>query len=271
MVVVCKIRGCTVDDAAPLARNNMPAFWTDMNWRLNWTGWELEQIIAECTKRMPQNLLKDRAALRHEMAVDGAGNTLGYARWVLPKRLAGNKIWGSAQTLAVDAASEKEYAKLFNSARWATGSSAMALGDPMAAAMERLMKDKDYIGWYMIQPQFCSETFDGYQKILSNFFFLFRKNNLSCVSLLLMDILELEYLAVHPDNQGRGVATRLVEHGIAEANKLGIDIIVMAYKAAVGVYKRLGFETVETLLQDDSQYGGDGEFSVYYMVFKVSK
>jgi ribosomal protein S18 acetylase RimI-like enzyme len=123
----------------------------------------------------------------------------------------------------------------------------------------------------MIQPQFCSETFDGYQKILSNFiFFSSQEQPFVCV-LLLMGILELDYLAVHPDNQGRGVATRLVEHGIAEANKLGIDIIVMAYKAAVGVYKRLGFETVETLLQDDSQYGGDGEFGVYYMVFKVSK
>jgi hypothetical protein len=146
MVVVYKIRGCTVHDAAPLARNNMPAFWTDIHWRLTWTGWELEQIIAECTKRMPQNLLKHRTTLRHEMAVDDAGNTLGYARWVLPKRVAGNKAWVSAQTPAVDAASEKEYAKLFNSARWATDSSAMVLGHPMAAVMERLMKDKDYIG-----------------------------------------------------------------------------------------------------------------------------
>jgi ribosomal protein S18 acetylase RimI-like enzyme len=85
------------------------------------------------------------------------------------------------------------------------------------------------------------------------------------------DGLELEYLAVHPDYHGRGIATRLVESGIAEAQRLGVDIIVMAYKSAVGVYKRLGFEMVEQLIQDDSKYGGKGEFGVYFMIRKTKK
>ena len=89
--------------------------------------------------------------------------------------------------------------------------------------------------------------------------------------LLIINNPELEYLAVHPDNRGQGIATRLVEHGIAQAKNLRVDLIVMAYKAGVGVYQRLGFETIETLLQDDSQYGGEGEFRVYYMVLRVSK
>jgi hypothetical protein len=63
----------------------------------------------------------------------------------------------------------------------------------------------------------------------------------------------------------------LVESGIAEAEKIGVDVIVMAYKAAVGVYKRLGFEMMEYLIQDDSKYGGEGEFGAYFMERKTKK
>lgn len=82
------------------------------------------------------------------------------------------------------------------------------------------------------------------------------------------DKLELEYLAVHPDHRRQGVATLLVESGMTVADRLGVDIIVMAYKSAVGIYKRLGFETLEHLIQDDSKFGGEGEFGVYFMLRK---
>jgi hypothetical protein len=63
----------------------------------------------------------------------------------------------------------------------------------------------------------------------------------------------------------------LVESGIAESEKIGVDVIVMAYKSAVGVYKRLGFEMLEYLIQDDSTYGGEGEFGAYFMARNVKK
>jgi GNAT superfamily N-acetyltransferase len=74
--------------------------------------------------------------------------------------------------------------------------------------------------------------------------------------------LDLDYLAVHPKNQGKGIATALVRSGIQEAEKLGLDIFVTAFRAAVGVYTRLGFRILRDFVEDDSRFGGAGE--VYY-------
>lgn len=76
---------------------------------------------------------------------------------------------------------------------------------------------------------------------------------------------------VHPDYRCQGVATLLVESGIAVSENLGVDTIVMAYKAAVGLYRRLGFEMLEYLVQDDSAFGGEGEFGAYFMLRKCDK
>ena len=51
-----------------------------------------------------------------------------------------------------------------------------------------------------------------------------------------------------------------------EAEKLGLDIFVLAFKAGKGVYKRAGFRIEQELIQDDSMYGGSGEYAVYYMI-----
>ena len=78
----------------------------------------------------------------------------------------------------------------------------------------------------------------------------------------------MEYLAVHPDKQRRGAATALVESGMSEAEKLGLDIFIHAMKAGVGVYKRLGFRIVKEFIQDDSKYGGPGEYYVCLMTYE---
>jgi hypothetical protein len=54
-----------------------------------------------------------------------------------------------------------------------------------------------------------------------------------------------------------------------QADSMGLDIFVMAFKAGRGVYKRLGFYIEEELIQDDSIYGGPGEWGVYYMIYKA--
>ena len=80
---------------------------------------------------------------------------------------------------------------------------------------------------------------------------------------------ELDYLAVHPDNKGKGVGTALVEAGIQYAEKVGLPIFVLAFKAGLGIYTRLGFKEVQRLIQDDSQFGGKGEYGAYFMVYDV--
>ncbi|KAI5928538.1 hypothetical protein F4810DRAFT_644084 [Camillea tinctor] len=87
----------------------------------------------------------------------------------------------------------------------------------------------------------------------------------------LKEYMILDYLAVHPDNGGRGIGTMLVESGIAQAERMGVDIFVLAYKAGLGVYFRLGFKLLEQLIQDDSKYGGQGEYGAYFLEKEVQK
>ncbi len=54
-----------------------------------------------------------------------------------------------------------------------------------------------------------------------------------------------------------------------EARRMGVDIFILAFKAGLGVYKRLGFKIVDQIIQDDSMYGGQGEYGAYYMVYEV--
>jgi hypothetical protein len=150
-----KISGCTVSDAAALSRNNMSAYHTDPTWILNWEkGRPLEDLIAECTKRMPTALLRDRAQNRHQKAVDEAGAVVGYARWILPERLAGE--WLAAQTPAVGAADEREYLERFSSARWIRQTEVNSLGKAPEAIFGRLTSGKEYLGRLSVPVTFFS-------------------------------------------------------------------------------------------------------------------
>jgi predicted N-acetyltransferase YhbS len=75
-------------------------------------------------------------------------------------------------------------------------------------------------------------------------------------------------LAVHPENQGKGIGTLLVQSGIEQAEKLGLDIYVLSFEAGKGVYDRLGFRTEKELIQDDSMYGGTGHYPVYFKIYE---
>lgn len=82
----------------------------------------------------------------------------------------------------------------------------------------------------------------------------------------------LDYLAVHPSNKGRGIATALVQRGIEQAERMGLPIFIHAWKSARGLYLRLGFEEVERSIQDGSgeQYGfGTKDYNVYFMVYEL--
>jgi N-acetylglutamate synthase-like GNAT family acetyltransferase len=81
----------------------------------------------------------------------------------------------------------------------------------------------------------------------------------------------LEYLAVHPENKGKGVATFLVEEGLRQAEEMGVDVYVLAFKAGLGVYRRLGFKLVDQLIQDDARFGGKGEYGTYFLIYECDK
>ena len=63
----------------------------------------------------------------------------------------------------------------------------------------------------------------------------------------------------------------LVESGIKEAEKMGLDIFVLAFKVGLGVYRRMGFKLPDQIIQDDSKYGGKGEYGAYFLVKESKK
>lgn len=63
----------------------------------------------------------------------------------------------------------------------------------------------------------------------------------------------------------------LVESGIREAEKLGLDIFVHAKQCGLNVYLRAGFKLLEQIIQDATKYGGDEEYAAYFLVKEVSK
>jgi ribosomal protein S18 acetylase RimI-like enzyme len=73
---------------------------------------------------------------------------------------------------------------------------------------------------------------------------------------------------VHPDNQDKGIGTALVQSGMEQAEKLGLDIFIYAKKQGVGVYKRLGFRVERDFVLDDSEYGGTGEVYAALMIYE---
>lgn len=83
--------------------------------------------------------------------------------------------------------------------------------------------------------------------------------------------LELRYLAVHPENQRKGVGQALVKAVIDKANELGLDVYLMAYDAGRSVYERLGFREIERHIEDLANYGSEGEHGVYYMLYDTKK
>jgi hypothetical protein len=53
-----------------------------------------------------------------------------------------------------------------------------------------------------------------------------------------------------------------------EAEKLGLDVFIHAMEAGLGVYKRLGFRIEREFVLNDSKFGGQGDHSVYFMIYE---
>lgn len=73
---------------------------------------------------------------------------------------------------------------------------------------------------------------------------------------------ELDYIATHRDHQRKGISSMLLKSGIEQADKLGLDLLVIAMgEAATNLYKKHGFELKWDLTQSLKPWGHD---DVYY-------
>jgi GNAT superfamily N-acetyltransferase len=235
----CKIDQCTVLDAAALAHNNISAFWEDPTWRILWpSDITLEYLIGESTKRQANNLLRSPEDTRHQKSVDPVtGAVLGYARWILPPSSLDE--WPEAKVPAVSEKEKKQIQKLAESAWWQFRSDMDHLDDEGHQIKNRILAEKPYMSRFW-------KTFI-----------------LTSTKL----IVGLDYLAVHPNNKRKGIATALVESGIQQANRLGLPIFIWAFQAGHGVYKRLGFKEVDRVIKGISQFGCSTNYAVYFMVY----
>ncbi|KAI0127674.1 acetyltransferase [Xylariales sp. AK1849] len=225
------ISGCTVADGAALSANNIAAFWADPHWNLAWRHRTLGYHITQVAKRYPRNLLNNRDTKRHQKAIDPeTGRLVGYARWYIPPEYITQPDGTPAWPEAITPAVSPEEEAEIRRV------AATAHWDPNC--------DADIL----LEP--IQEIED---EILAKKLYI-----------------RLEYLAVHPDNQGKGIATMLVESGMREAEKIGLDIFIYAMKAGVGVYKRLGFCIEKEFIQDDTVYGGPGEYYTCFMTYQQS-
>lgn len=59
--------------------------------------------------------------------------------------------------------------------------------------------------------------------------------------------------------------------GVAAAEKMNVDIYMMAYEAGLNVYKKFGFEILESNVQDLTKWGGEGPYATYMMEKKIAK
>ncbi|KAJ6438083.1 hypothetical protein O9K51_08672 [Purpureocillium lavendulum] len=222
----CIISGCTVADGDALAANNLPAFWDDPHFRLNWTDRTLEYHVIQIAKRFPNNLLTGRETRRHLKAVHrDTGRIVGYVRWILPAEF-DPSFWTEAVTPAVSEDDEVFFRRLASMADWDTGDTTYEPISPVQKAENEILSKKAYI--------------------------------------------QLDYLAVHPDYQDRGIGTQLVASGLKEAQKIGLDVYVRAFRPGVGLYRRLGFRIEKEIVLDDSEEGGPGEVYRALMTYAVA-
>lgn len=239
---------CSVADGAALSRNNMSAFWEIPNWILAWRNTTLEEHIARMIKRYPRRLISEPETSRHQKAVDAeTGRLLGYARWVLPESYTvladGGPAWPEAMIPAVSPEEKAEIQRVAEATQLNPINDTDPLDEAVRDIKVKIMARKPYFCKHIQGPK------RGKTLIFDKF-------------------TGLEYLAVHPENKGKGVATLLVESGMKQAEKLGLDIFILACKPAWGLYTRLGFRVEEELIQDDSMYGGDGEFAMRYYIYE---
>lgn len=139
------ISGCTVADGDALAANNLPAFWADPQFRLDWPNRTFEYHLIQIAKRYPHRLLTGRETMRHLKAVHpDTGRLVGYARLILP---AGSdaSVWPEAVTPAVSEDDEAFFRRLASLADWTIDDCDDEPISPVQKAENEILSKKSYI------------------------------------------------------------------------------------------------------------------------------
>ncbi|KAL4994518.1 acyl-CoA N-acyltransferase [Aspergillus recurvatus] len=77
---------------------------------------------------------------------------------------------------------------------------------------------------------------------------------------------ELETLFTHPEYQGNGVGTALLQWGVDEADRLGLMAYLEATEEGRPLYDRFGFEAVKVVEFDAGAFGGVGKHQYTFML-----
>ncbi|KAJ5751680.1 hypothetical protein N7520_008597 [Penicillium odoratum] len=205
------ISQCSVPDGAALAANNVPAFWADPHWVLAWRHRTLEYHISQVALLFPRNMLNERESFRHQKAVNlETGRILGYARWSLYVPSCHEINPDNGTPIWPEAQVPAFEPEKEAEIRWIAET---AIWDPN--------EDADELGNRVtaLRTEVTPKT----------------------------PHISLKYLAVHPDNQRKGVGTALVKSGTDQADKMGLDIIGVSgeYGADFFIYEA-GSRTVST-------------------------
>lgn len=76
----------------------------------------------------------------------------------------------------------------------------------------------------------------------------------------------LESLATHPEQQGRGAGSMLLEWGLKKVDESGLSTYLSATAAGKRLYDKVGFEVVRKIEWDRAPWGGEGTDGYVCMV-----
>ncbi|KAJ5951856.1 Acyl-CoA N-acyltransferase [Penicillium vulpinum] len=225
------IQPCSPEDAPGLAASMMRARLTDPHWKCLWEDPSAENIIPRAIKRLPWTLTTNREIKRHQKAIDiESGQVVGYARWSLPPTLAKKgDVWLEAQVTEGTPADRAVYEKQYQENT--------RDGQPIGIKGGEMMRYRSA----PLEEADARIMLDG-------------------------PFLTLDYLTTDPSFWRRGIGKMLVQSGLQIADQQGIKSYVMAELPGLKLYLSLGFQLVETVSVDYTQYGGTEPMVVYFLV-----
>lgn len=80
----------------------------------------------------------------------------------------------------------------------------------------------------------------------------------------------INYLAVHPDYQRKGLGSRLLRIGLDAADRDNAEAFLIATAKGAPLYSKMGFREVDRLEVNTKSYGGEGIVSYLSMIRKPS-
>ncbi|RMZ72442.1 Acyl- N-acyltransferase [Pyrenophora seminiperda CCB06] len=215
-------------DAVGLAETMMRAFYQDEHWASLWKSTSLDNIIDDCAKRLPWNLVKVAPDKRHRKVVESStGNIVGYARWVLPDKETDE--WAEGVVCETDPERRRGYEEEFQS----------VTEDGKIRGIDHGMVDE------LSEAIEVAET-----RVLGKG----------------KKFLALDYLATHPEHQKRGIGSMLLSEGLAYADKHGLKTIVVAKTPGVKLYLDHDFHIVEKVQQERPQYGWSSPYTTTILI-----